>query len=386
MSDDAAGSAAAEQGLQGTAAGFASFEDDRHSPLQRLQHFFHAYPTTIPAIILVVSVAAFILVTGGRFLNPLNLSLILAQVTIIGVLATAQTLVIVTAGIDLSVGAIMVLSAIVMGKISVSSGMVPTLAESPFFTWLGLTTGIGAAYLAGIFAALVGLVSGIAVGLICGLVNGLLVTVLRLPPFIVTLGTWSIIGALVILVSQSATIRAPDIAANAPLLQLLGTRIPVGGGGFLMAGSILMLLLALGVWYLLSRTAFGRHVYAIGDDPDAARLAGIQVNRTLVSVYALTGLLCGIAGWVLIGRVGAVSPLGNQTANLDAITAVVIGGTSLFGGRGSIIGTLFGALIVGVFDSGLSLTGVDPLWRQLTVGALIIIAVAIDQWIRRVTA
>ena len=140
------------------------------------------------------------------------------------------------------------------------------------------------------------------------------------------------------------------------------------------------------VWYLLSRTAFGRHVYATGDDPASARLAGIQVDRTLVKVYVLAGLLCAIAGWVLIGRVGAVSPLGNQTANLDAITAVVIGGTSLFGGRGSIVGTLFGALIVGIFDSGLSLTGVDPLWRQMTTGALIIIAVSIDQWIRRVSS
>jgi fructose transport system permease protein len=153
-----------------------------------------------------------------------------------------------------------------------------------------------------------------------------------------------------------------------------------------MYGSILMIGVAVVIWYMLSRTAFGRHVYAIGDDPNAARLAGIQVNRTLIYVYALAGLLCGIAAWVLIGRVGAVSPLGNQTANLDAITAVVIGGTSLFGGRGSIVGTLFGALIVGVFDSGLALAGVDPLWRQLTTGALIIIAVSIDQWIRRISS
>ena len=123
-----------------------------------------------------------------------------------------------------------------------------------------------------------------------------------------------------------------------------------------------------------------------------AFLAGFLPTRArnmaaaLSWAVALAGLICGIAGWVLIGRVGAVSPLGNQTANLDAITAVVIGGTSLFGGRGAIVGTLFGALIVGVFDSGLSLTGVDPLWRQLTVGALIIVAVAIDQWIRKVSA
>jgi fructose transport system permease protein len=216
--------------------------------------------------------------------------------------------------------------------------------------------------------------------------NGILVTALKLPPFIVTLGTWSIYGALITLVSNAATIRSQALDQFAPFLKAMGARIPLGGGAFLMYGSILMILVAVFIWYLLSRTAFGKHVYAIGDDPQAARLSGIQVNRTLVGVYALAGLLCGIAGWVLIGRVGAVSPLGNQTANLDAITAVVIGGTSLFGGRGSIVGTLFGALIVGVFDSGLSLTGVDPLWRQLTVGALIIGAVAIDQWIRRISS
>jgi fructose transport system permease protein len=152
-----------------------------------------------------------------------------------------------------------------------------------------------------------------------------------------------------------------------------------------MYGSIAMIAIAFIVWYILNRTAFGRHVYATGDDSGAARLAGIQTDRTLIMVYTLTGLLCGIAGWILIGRVGAASPLGNQTANLDAITAVVIGGTSLFGGRGSIIGTLFGALIVGTFDSGLSLMDVDPLWRQLTTGALIIFAVSIDQWIRKVS-
>lgn len=381
MSDDAAGAATAERGLTGAAADMASFEEERPGLLRQVQHFFHQYPTTIPFIILLFAAVVFTFVTGGRFLGPLNLSLILAQVTIIGILGTAQTLVIITAGIDLSVGAIMVLASIIMGKVAVSSGIVPALAAGPVFAVFP-----DPVLAAGIFAASIGLILGLAVGLLCGLANGLLVTVLRLPPFIVTLGTWSIFGALVILVSQSATIRAPDIAANAPLLQLLGARIPLGGGGFLMLGSIVMLVIAAVVWYVLSRTAFGRHIYAIGDDPNAARLAGIQVNRTLVWVYVLTGLICTIAGWALIGRVGAVSPLGNQTANLDAITAVVIGGTSLFGGRGSLIGTLFGALIVGVFDSGLSLTGVDPLWRQLTVGALIIIAVSIDQWIRRLSA
>lgn len=366
MSDDQGGSAAAEQGLVGSAAGVASFDDEHPGALRRLQHFFHQYPTTIPFLILLIALVAFTFVTNGRFLNPLNLSLILTQVTLIALLGTAQTLVIITAGIDLSVGAIMVLSSIVMGKLAVDFQVPVPLA----------------------FAA------GILTGLACGAFNGLLVTLLRLPPFIVTLGTWSIFAALVTLISQAATIRKVDLEASAPFLLSMGERISLGngpsgtpaGGPFIMYGSLLMLLAAVIVWYMLSRTAFGRHIYAIGDDPNAARLAGIQVNRRLVAVYSLAGLICAIAGWVLIGRVGAVSPLGNQTANLDAITAVVIGGTSLFGGRGSIVGTLFGALIVGVFDSGLSLTGVDPLWRQLTVGALIIVAVSIDQWIRRISS
>jgi fructose transport system permease protein len=366
MSDDAGGSATAEKGLTGAAAGVASFEEERPTALKRIQHFFHQNPTMIPAIILVLSIIAFGFVTRGAFFGPLNLSLILTQVTIIALLGTAQTLVIVTAGIDLSVGAIMVLSSIVMGKLSIDYG-VPAPAS---------------------------LVLGMATGLACGALNGILITRLKLPPFIVTLGTWSIFAALVTLVSEAATIRKVDLQEKASLLLDMGQRISLGngptgtpaGGPFIMYGSILMIGVAVLIWYMLSRTAFGRHVYAIGDDPNAARLAGIQVDRTLIYVYALAGLLCGVAAWVLIGRVGAVSPLGNQTANLDAITAVVIGGTSLFGGRGSIVGTLFGALIVGVFDSGLALAGVDPLWRQLTTGALIIIAVSIDQWIRRVSS
>ncbi|WP_421725865.1 ABC transporter permease [Bauldia sp.] len=358
MSDDTSGSASAERGLAGAATDVASFDDEHRSLGRQIQHFFHQFPTTIPFLILILAVVAFTLVTGGNFLNPLNLSLILAQVTLIATLGTAQTLVIITAGIDLSVGAIMVLSSIVMGKLAVDAG-VPVFLAFPL---------------------------GLATGLTCGLLNGLLVTVLRLPPFIVTLGTWSIFAALVTLVSRAATIRSQDLDQFAPFLKVLGQRIQFGGGYFIMYGSLLMIIIAIIIWYVLSRTAFGRHIYAIGDDPDAARLAGIQVTKTLIGVYMLAGFLCGVAGWILIGRVGAVSPLGNQTANLDAITAVVIGGTSLFGGRGSIIGTLFGALIVGIFDSGLSLTGVDPLWRMLTVGVLIIVAVAIDQWVRRISS
>jgi fructose transport system permease protein len=157
------------------------------------------------------------------------------------------------------------------------------------------------------------------------------------------------------------------------------------GGARIMWGTFLMLLVALAFWYVLNRTAYGRHVYATGDDPEAARLAGIDTDRVLRSVYTLAGIIAAIAGWALIGRVGAISPTAGENANLDSITAVVIGGTSLFGGRGSIVGTLVGALIVGVFRSAVSLAGLDVLWQEFAIGVLIIVAVALDQWIRRVS-
>ena len=350
----------------------ASFDEENPNPLRRLQHFLHAFPTTIPFLVLVLGVLFFSGLVGGKFFAPFNLSLILQQVTIIATLGIAQTLVILTAGIDLSVGAIMILCSVVMGRTCVVYG-VPLAIAFPL---------------------------GLLVGSACGFVNGVIVTLLRLPPFIVTLGTWSIFGALNTFYSRSETIRQQDIEAAAPFLQWTGTiikpydlvahalglEVPWLKGSVITYGSILMVLLAAGIWYMLNRTAFGRHVYATGDDPDAARLAGISPNRTLIAVYALAGLICAIASWVLIGRIGGVSPNAGQTANLDSITAVVIGGTSLFGGRGSIVGTLVGALIVGVFRNGLALSGLDVLWQEFTVGVLIIVAVTLDQWIRRVAS
>ncbi len=303
---------------------------------------------------MLVSLVVFSAIVGERFLQPFNLSLIVQQVMIIGIIGVAQTLVILTAGIDLSVGAIMVLASMVMGKLAVEMGLPAPLA----------------------------IMAGIAVGAACGFVNGFLVTRFRLPPFIVTLGTWNIFFALNLWYSASETIRAQDIEEKAPLLIFFGQAVNIFGAR-LTYGSIAMLLLVLLFWYILNRTAWGRHVHAVGDDPDAARLAGISTERTLMSVYVVAGVICAVAAWALIGRIGSASPQAGQTANLDAITAVVIGGTSLFGGRGSIIGTLLGALIVGIFRNGLALSGVNVLWQEFAVGVLIIVAVAIDQWLRR---
>lgn len=333
------------------------FEDAPHGVLRRLHHFLHAHPPAVPAIVLALAVVAFGALVGDRFFHPFNLSLVLQQVTIIAIVGIAQTLVILTAGIDLSVGAIMVLSSVVMGRFAVELGLPVPVA----------------------FAA------GLAVGLLCGTLNGLLVTLLRLPPFIVTLGTWNIFFALNLWYSRSETIRAQDLEAKAPFLQFTGIAFDLLGAR-LTIGTLLMLGLFVLFWYILVHTSFGRHIYATGDDPEAARLAGIRTTRTLVAVYAIAGLVCAIAGWALIGRIGSVSPQAGYTANLDSITAVVIGGTSLFGGRGAILGTLFGALIVGVFRNGLALAGLDVLWQEFAVGLLIIVAVALDQWIRKVSS
>ncbi|MGN6583329.1 MAG: ABC transporter permease [Rhizobiaceae bacterium] len=358
MNEDARASALAESGLVGASQAVASFEEELPTLVRRLQRFLHEFPTAIPFIVLIIGIIIFSITAGSRFFAPFNLSLVLQQVTIIGTLGIAETLVILTAGIDLSVGVMMVLSSVVMGRLAVTWGWPPEISFV-----LGLVTGV-----------------------VCGLINGLLVATIKLPPFIVTLGTWSIYGAMIIFVSHSETIRAQDIDQVAPILHWTGDRILLGHGALITYGSILMLVMAYIVWYILNRTAFGRHIYATGDDPEAARLSGINTSATLIGVYTIAGFICAVASWILIGRIGAASPLGNQTANLDAITAVVIGGTSLFGGRGSIIGTLVGALIVGVFRNGLALSGVEVLWQEFTVGILIILAVTIDQWIRKIAA
>ncbi|MCP3461868.1 MULTISPECIES: ABC transporter permease [unclassified Bradyrhizobium] len=335
----------------------AEFEVRAKSPLQKLQHLLHANPTAVPAIVLLLSVAAFGFTVGPRFLSLFNLSLIIQQVTIIGVIGVAQTLIVITAGIDLSVGAVMVLCSVIMGKLAIATGLAAPLA----------------------------LLIGLAVGAGCGAMNGVLVTRLKLPPFIVTLGTWSIFFALNLWYSASETIRSQEVAKTAPLLQALGTPVDVFGARFTY-GSFFMLGLVAFIWFVLNRTAFGRHLYAVGDDPDAARLAGIRTGRILFAVYVIAGMICALGAWALIGRIGSISPQAGQTANLDSITAVVVGGASLFGGRGSIIGTLIGALIVGVFRNGLALSDVDVLWQEFAVGWLIIVAVALDQWIRKVSA
>ena len=201
------------------------------------------------------------------------------------------------------------------------------------------------------------------VGTACGLLNGVLITRFRIPPFIATLGTFNALFALSQWFSENETLRNEDLKAQASILLWFDHTWEPVEGFRVTYGSIFMLILFVVAWYALRRTAWGRHVYATGDDREAARLVGIRTNRVLLSVYTFGGLICGLAGWLWISRIGSVSPKPLENANLDSITAVVIGGTSLFGGRGNVFGSLLGALIVGVFDSGLSQAGVEPLWR-----------------------
>ena len=319
----------------------------------RLQQLLHANPTLGPLTVLILAVVAFSVVNPRFFAAP-NLSLVLAQVTVIAVLALGQTLVILTAGIDLSAGAIAVFSSILMANFCVKAGLPGPLA----------------------------LLAGLALGTAMGAINGLLVTRINLPPFIVTLGTLTIFFSLNAVVSQSETVRGSDMPG---LMTWTGTTIPIGGFR-LTYGSIIMLALFAVFFYALRSTAWGKHVYATGDDLEAARLSGIRTDRVLLSVYLVAGLIYAIGAWILMGRLASASPNVGTEYNLDSITAVVLGGTSLFGGRGLVLGTLVGALIVGVFRNGLQLAGVDVVWQGTAIGLLVLIAVALDQWIRKVKA
>ena len=337
----------------------AEFDDHPKDWLSRFQHTLHVNPALVPLIVLVLSVAIFGVLLGSKFFSPFALTLILQQVQIVGVLAAAQSLIILTAGIDLSVGAIAVMTSVIMGQFTFRYGLPPSIA----------------------------IPCGLLAGTLLGAISGWLVARVKLPPFIVTLGMWQIVLAANYIYSANETIRSQDIEADAPLLHFFGIKFKFAGATITL-GVIFMILLVCVLAYVLKHTAWGRHVYAVGDDPEAAELAGVDVKKTLISVYAVVGLICAFAGWVMIGRFGSVSPSATTgvIGNIQSITAVVIGGISLFGGRGSIMGAFFGALIVGVYELGLRMYGADPQWTFLLIGVLIIAATTVDQWIRKVSS
>ncbi len=258
-----------------------------------------------------------------RFFSGTNFSLILQQISYTAVLAIGQTLIILIAGIDLSIGIVMALGGLVMTKLAVQSGLTPVLA----------------------------ILAGLLTTTFFGFLNSQVITRLRVPPFIATLGMLGIVTALNQTYSGSQTINNLP-----PLLTALGNTFKIGGTA-ITYGTVVMLLLYLIAWFVLSETAPGRHLYAVGNNPEAARLSGIPINRLTVIVYTVAGLIYGIAALILVARTGVGDPNAGQTDNLDSITAVVLGGTSLFGGRGNV--------------------------QSLITGILIIAAVALDQLSRR---
>ncbi len=311
----------------------------------RALEFVLRTPGVGPALALLLAIIVFS-VTTSTFLDLSNLSLVVEQSLVVATMALGQTLVILTGGIDLANAAITVLATLAMAKLGAGGG--------------------GAA-----------LVLGLGLAALIGAVSGGLVTRLKLPPFIVTLGLLTIVTAVSRIYSQGQSLRVTD-----PLLGWLGTRRYLFGNLEITFGMPLALGMFLFVWYALTRTAWGRHVYAIGNEPEAARLSGIHVSRTVLSVYVLAGLIYGAAAWQALGRVPNADPNAYQTGNLDSITAVVLGGTSLFGGRGSVFGTLVGALIVAVLRSGLTQAGIDDLYQDVATGVLVIAAVAMDRFSR----
>jgi fructose transport system permease protein len=301
-----------------------------------------------PLIALVLA-CIFFTTQSSQFLDPTNFSLIIQQVMVVGTLAIGQTLIILTAGIDLSCGTAMALGSIVMTKLAVSSNVPPVLA----------------------------ILLGILACAIIGFVNGGLVVGLTLPPFIVTLGTFSICLALTHIYSKDETISTLPHA-----MTKLGESFKIGSTA-VTYGSLVTLALFAFIWFVLTQTTWGRRVYALGDAPEATRLMGIPVRKQLLMVYVVAGVIYGIAALLLIARTNVGDPNAGQTDNLDAITAVVLGGTSLFGGRGTVIGTLIGALIIGVVRNGLVLMGVASTYQILITGILVIVAVSVDQIARK---
>ena len=333
-------------GSQQTASNEAAADAAARASLQQKAFGLFAYPITGPLLALIVIIVVFSLTTS-TFMNGGNLSLIAQQSVVIGTLALGQTLIILVSGIDLADGAIMVLGTVVAGSLR--------LARQSR---------------CGVAAGLRRLRRG------C-LVNGLVITRFRLPPFIATLGMYTIVAAGARLYTQS---RSFPIMSD--FLAWPGSGLDFGAVTVTF-GSMLWVVLTFILGYALNETAWGVRVYAIGNSPIAARLNAVNVTRVVFSVYALAGVFYAFAAWQALGRTPIADPSGYQIANLDSITAVVIGGTSLFGGRGGVAGTFVGTLIVVALKNGLTQAGIDSLYQQIATGALVMVAVGVDQYLGR---
>jgi putative xylitol transport system permease protein len=302
-------------------------------------------------IFLAFLLLAFILsVSNEYFLTPGNISNVLLQTSINGVLAIGMTFVILTRGIDLSVGSVVALAGIISASFATTSA----------------TAGIAG----GPYPFYVALAIGILVGLACGALVGLIVSRFAVPAFVATLGMLS--------AARGATLiygGGKPVPALTPEFRWIGTGNILG-----IPMPVILLAIVFAVsWWVLTRTRYGRYIYAVGGNPHAAKTSGINVTRMKFSVYMISGSLSGLAGMMLSARTGSALPQAGIAYELDAIAAVVIGGTSLSGGVGRVTGTLIGALIIGVMNNGLDLMGIQSYYQQVLKGALIVGAVMLDQ-------
>ena len=307
--------------------------------------------TTWTFLILLGIVAGFAALRFQQFATVFNVRNIAADASGLLIIAVGMTFVIITAGIDLSVGSVLVFSGVIAAKVMLAIG-----GEG----WAAIGAGLAA---------------GLLAGLAWGVVNGVLVTKARVPPLIVTLGTLGMALGSALLITGGIDVRGVPLQ--------LTTTVGIGQ----LAGVPYVVIVAAAATAVgavtLSMTRFGRYTYAIGSNAEAARRAGIDVDRHLIKVYALSGLLAGLAGMVSLARFATTTIGGHSTDNLAAIAAVVLGGTSLFGGIGTVLGTVVGVFIPAVLQNGFVILGVQPFWQQVAVGAVLIIAVYIDQLKRR---
>lgn len=314
--------------------------------LKTLANVFFSQPLAGPLVALIV-ISAFFSIVTSTFLLPRNISLLFQQSVVVGTLALGQTLIVLVAGIDLACGAIMVLATVVIGSIALGGNVA------------------------------LAMVCGLLISVVAASINGGIITMLRLPPFIVTLGTFTVLQAVARLYTNSQTYPIQSdfltMLANPALTWPLT----------ITYGTLLWIALTAVLSYALNQTAWGVRVYAIGSSPSAARLNGVNVRLIIFSVYCLAGVFYFFAAWQSLGRTPIADPSSYQLANLDSITAVVIGGSSLFGGRGGVVGTIVGALIVIVLQNGLTQAGINSLYQQIATGTLVILAVAADHYVIR---
>ncbi|MBY6179420.1 ABC transporter permease subunit [Staphylococcus haemolyticus] len=293
----------------------------------------------IGLILLIIVVS----ILNPSFLDLSNLLNLLRQISINGLIAFGMTFIILTGGIDLSVGSILALSSAFIA-LMITSGVDPIIA----------------------------LIIGVLIGFVLGAVNGLLVTKGNMAPFIATLATMTIFRGLTLVITDGNPITN---LGDSYLFQLFGKGYFIG----IPVPAVTMIIVFVILLIILQKTTFGRHTYAIGGNEVAAKISGIKVNKIKILIYGISGLMSALAGGILTSRLNSAQPTAGTSYELDAIAAVVLGGTSLTGGKGRIVGTLIGVLIIGVLNNGLNLLGVSSFYQQVVKGVVILIAVLIDR-------